>query len=147
MKEEAVKHGAFGAAVSNHWAKGGAGAVELAEIVMDACDEETDFRFLYNLNSSLEKKIQIISQEMYGAKNVLYTPKVVEKLRMYEEKGFGNLPICMAKTAASLTGDPNIKGAPSGFDLKINDVSLSAGAGFIVPIVGEVNRKKLLIFF
>ncbi|XP_966870.2 C-1-tetrahydrofolate synthase, cytoplasmic [Tribolium castaneum] len=139
VKDEALRNGAFGAAVSTHWAEGGAGAADLAELVMDACEEENNFKFLYNLDASLDEKIQIISREMYGAKNVLYTPEVTQKMKMYEEKGYGNLPICMAKTAASLTGDPSIKGAPTGFDLKINDVSLSAGAGFVVPIVGEIS--------
>ncbi|XP_044265434.1 C-1-tetrahydrofolate synthase, cytoplasmic-like [Tribolium madens] len=139
VKEEAIRNGAFGAAVSNHWAQGGAGAIDLAELVMDACEEENNFKFLYNLNASLDEKIQVISREMYGAKNVVYTPEVTQKLKMYQEKGYGNLPICMAKTAASLTGDPSIKGAPTGFDLRINDVSLSAGAGFVVPIVGEIS--------
>ncbi|CAH1364848.1 unnamed protein product [Tenebrio molitor] len=139
VQEEAVRNGAFGAAVSSHWADGGAGAVKLAEAVMSACDRPNQFKFLYDLDKPFDEKIQTISREMYGAKNVVYTSEVASKLKMYEEKGYGNLPICMAKTAGSLTGDPTIKGAPTGFDLKINDVSLSAGAGFVIPIVGEIS--------
>lgn len=147
VQEEAVRNGAFGAAVSSHWADGGAGAVKLAEAVMSACDRPNQFKFLYDLDKPFDEKIQTISREMYGAKNVVYTPEVASKLKMYEEKGYGNLPICMAKTAGSLTGDPTIKGAPTGFDLKINDVSLSAGAGFVIPIVGEVSEKMFLVSF
>jgi methylenetetrahydrofolate dehydrogenase (NADP+)/methenyltetrahydrofolate cyclohydrolase/formyltetrahydrofolate synthetase len=147
VQEEAVRNGAFGAAVSSHWADGGAGAVKLAEAVMSACDRPNQFKFLYDLDKPFDEKIQTISREMYGAKNVVYTPEVASKLKMYEEKGYGNLPICMAKTAGSLTGDPTIKGAPTGFDLKINDVSLSAGAGFVIPIVGEVSKKVFLVSF
>jgi methylenetetrahydrofolate dehydrogenase (NADP+)/methenyltetrahydrofolate cyclohydrolase/formyltetrahydrofolate synthetase len=143
VQEEAVRNGAFGAAVSSHWADGGAGAVKLAEAVMSACDRPNQFKFLYDLDKPFDEKIQTISREMYGAKNVVYTSEVASKLKMYEEKGYGNLPICMAKTAGSLTGDPTIKGAPTGFDLKINDVSLSAGAGFVIPIVGEVSKKNI----
>lgn len=139
VKEGALQNGAFDAVVCTHWAEGGLGAITLADSVMKACDQASKFRFLYDLNSSLEEKILQISKEMYGAGNVELLPAVQEKLKKYTEQGYGKLPICMAKTQNSLTGDPNIKGAPTGFTLKINDVTISVGAGFVIPIVGEVN--------
>lgn len=105
---------------------------------MNACQQPNKFKFLYDLNLSIKEKMSVIAREMYGAGGLEIAPHVEETIKSYEAKGFGNLPICMAKTSMSLTGDPGIKGAPTGFTMKINDVCLSAGAGFIVPICGEV---------
>lgn len=82
---------------------------------------------------------------MYGAGTVDFNAKVREAIRLYTDKGYSKLPICMAKTSASLTGDPNIKGAPTGFRLVVNDIFLSAGAGFIVPVIGEISRMPGLV--
>nr|XP_022911778.1 C-1-tetrahydrofolate synthase, cytoplasmic [Onthophagus taurus] len=140
VKEAAVKNGAFDAVVCNHWAEGGAGAVGLADAVIKACETQNSFKFLYDVNMGIEEKIFAIAKEMYGAGNVEYSEKVMESIKKYTEQGFDKLPICMAKTPLSLTGDPTIKGAPTDFTLKINDISISVGAGFIIPICGEITR-------
>jgi methylenetetrahydrofolate dehydrogenase (NADP+) / methenyltetrahydrofolate cyclohydrolase / formyltetrahydrofolate synthetase len=140
IKKAAIEHGAFACVTSKHWAEGGQGAIDLANALIDACNQPSDFKFLYDLDLSIEEKINKIAKEMYGAGNVDFAQKVRESMRLYAEKGYSKLPICMAKTSASLTGDPNIKGAPNGFRLFVGDMFLSAGAGFIVPMIGEITR-------
>lgn len=140
IKKAALKHGAFACATANHWAEGGNGASEVAAALIEACNQKSNFKFLYELDSPIEEKITKIAKEMYGAGSVDFHAKVRETIRLYAEKGFSKLPICMAKTSNSLTGDPAIKGAPTGFRLVVNDISLSAGAGFIVPVMGEISR-------
>ncbi|XP_044265161.1 C-1-tetrahydrofolate synthase, cytoplasmic isoform X1 [Tribolium madens] len=139
VQKAAKENGAFDAVLSNHWAEGGAGSVKLAEAVVKACQQPSQFKLLYDLNKTLDEKIQTIAREMYGAGKVTYTPEVSERLKLYEERGYGKLPICMAKTSMSFTGDPSIKGAPTGFELKVSDISVSVGAGFVVPIAGEIS--------
>jgi methylenetetrahydrofolate dehydrogenase (NADP+)/methenyltetrahydrofolate cyclohydrolase/formyltetrahydrofolate synthetase len=140
IKSAALENGAFACVTANHWAEGGKGAVDLANALIEACEQKSDFKFLYDVELSIEEKINKIAKEMYGAGNVDFAQKVRETMRLYAEKGYSKLPICMAKTSASLTGDPNIKGAPNGFRIFVNDMFLSAGAGFIVPMVGEISR-------
>jgi formate--tetrahydrofolate ligase len=132
-KQEGVR-----AALSTHWAEGGKGAVDLARAVIDACNEENDFRFLYPLDQPIKAKIACIATEIYGAGQVSYEALANTQIAQYEKAGFGNLPICMAKTHLSLTADPGQKGAPTGFTLPIREVRASVGAGFIYPIVGEM---------
>jgi methylenetetrahydrofolate dehydrogenase (NADP+) / methenyltetrahydrofolate cyclohydrolase / formyltetrahydrofolate synthetase len=140
IKQVALKNGAFACVTANHWAEGGKGALEIASVLIEACNQPSAFKFLYDLDSSIEEKISKIAKEMYGAGTVDFNAKVREAIRLFTDKGYSKLPICMAKTALSLTGDPNIKGAPTGFRLVVNDIYLSAGAGFIVPIIGEITR-------
>ncbi|CAO1428944.1 unnamed protein product [Diamesa hyperborea] len=140
IKSVASKSGAFSVVSSNHWAEGGKGATELADAVIEACKVESKFKFLYEVDSSIEEKINKIAKEMYGAASVEFTTKVRETIRAYTEKGYGKLPICMAKTPLSLSGDPSKKGVPTGFKITINDIFLSAGAGFIVPMCGEISK-------
>jgi len=125
-------------ALAHHWAQGGAGAVDLARAVADAADEPTDFRFLYDLDQPIKAKIERIAQAIYGAGEVVFESKAESQIRQYEKSGFGNLPICMAKTHLSLSADPTLKGAPQGFSLPIREVRASVGAGFIYPLVGEM---------
>ncbi len=125
-------------AVSTHWAEGGAGAVELARAVVAAAEEPSEFRFLYDLDLPIKTKIEIIAREIYGAAGVSYEAAAESQIRQYERAGFGNLPICMAKTHLSLSDNPNRKGAPRGFTLPIREVRASVGAGFIYPLVGEM---------
>ena len=132
-KEEGVR-----CALSNHWAEGGAGATDLARAVIAACEEGNEFRFLYDLDQPIKAKIETIAREIYGAGRVVYEAKADGQIKTYEKNGFGNLPICMAKTHLSLTADPSVKGAPRGFDLPIREVRASVGAGFIYPLVGEM---------
>ncbi|GLV43503.1 pugilist [Carabus blaptoides fortunei] len=140
IKRTALAAGADDAIVCSHWSEGGAGAVELADTVIKACNKPSNFKFLYDLNMSLEDKIMTIAKEMYGAGKVEYAPKVQKIMEQYKKQGFDKLPVCVAKTSNSLTGDPNIKGAPTDFTLTISDMFVSAGAGFVVPMVGEISK-------
>ncbi|KAG6449948.1 hypothetical protein O3G_MSEX006346 [Manduca sexta] len=140
VKEFAIQNGAFRAVLCDHWANGGLGALDLADAVIDACDTPSKFNYLYPLNLSIQDKIKKIATEMYGAGEIEYTDEVLEKIKVFTEKGYDKLPICMAKTSNSLTGDPAIKGAPTGFMLKINGIFVSVGAGFVVPMVGEISK-------
>ena len=125
-------------ALSNHWAEGGAGATDLARAVIEAAEEPTDFHFLYELDQPIKAKIETIAREIYGADGVSFEAQAESQIRQYEANGFGNLPICMAKTHLSLSHDPKLKGAPSGFTLPIREVRASVGAGFIYPLLGEM---------
>jgi len=125
-------------AVCNHFSEGGAGAVELAEAVTDAAEEQTEFEFLYPDGASLREKIEAIATKVYGAKDVEYNPQAAGMLDSYENSGFGNLPICMAKTHLSISSDPSLKGAPTGWTLPVREVRASVGAGFVYPICGEM---------
>ncbi|KAJ8976305.1 hypothetical protein NQ317_010259 [Molorchus minor] len=140
IRTAAKEAGAFDAVSSRHWALGGEGAIDLAKAVVAATEQGSNFKFLYELGLPLKDKIEIISREMYGAGQVTYSEVVEEKLKQYEEQGYGNLPVCMAKTPLSLTADPKIKGAPTGFTLPINSISVSVGAGFVVPLTGEITK-------
>jgi len=123
---------------SDHWAEGGAGSVDLARAVVEAAEEPAHFKFLYELEQPIKAKIEAIAREIYGAGEVVYEAKAASQIRQYEKNGFGNLPICMAKTHLSLTADPGVKGAPSGFTFPIREVRASVGAGFIYPLAGEM---------
>ncbi|KAK9883875.1 hypothetical protein WA026_004815 [Henosepilachna vigintioctopunctata] len=139
VRQAALENGAYDAVICTHWSDGGAGAVHLANVVEKASKEPSKFDFLYNLDLPIERKISKIAFEMYGAGNISYSPIVTQKIELYEKQGFRNLPICMAKTSNSLTGNPNIKGAPTGFTLDVHDITISVGAGFIIPISGEIS--------
>ena len=138
VKKAADRAGAFAAVTSDHWKNGGAGAIELAEAVAAAAEEPSNFQFLYPLDWSIEKKIETIATRIYGAAKVEFSPLAKKQIAMYEKSGFGKLPICMAKTHLSLSHDPALKGAPSGFTLPIREVRASVGAGFIYPLCGEM---------
>jgi len=137
-RELALKAGAKAAEVSNVWAKGGNGGLKLAEKVVEACEEKHDFHFLYPLELPIKKKIEIIATKIYGAEKVSFSPIAEQKIKTYTRWGFENLPVCMAKTHLSLSHDPNLKGVPKGFTLPVEDVRLSAGAGFIYPLCGKM---------
>jgi formate--tetrahydrofolate ligase len=138
IKRIAVEAGALGAAVSRHHADGGKGAIELAEMVVAACNEPNEFKFLYDLDQPIKAKIETIAREIYGASDVSYEALANRQIKRYEKSGFGNLPICMAKTHLSLSHDASLKGAPTGFTLPITEVRASVGAGFIYPLVGTM---------
>ncbi len=126
-------------AVSEHWLKGGEGALELADAVIDACEEGSNFRFLYPDEMPLRQRIETIAKEVYGADGVTYTPTAEEKAkRMEADPEFGKLATCMVKTHLSLTHDPTIKGAPKGWNLPIRDILTYMGAGFVVPVAGDI---------
>jgi len=138
VKKIAEAAGAYAAVPSNHWTEGGAGSVELAEAVVDACEQPSDFKFLYPLDLSIKEKIEAIATKVYGADGVDYTPVASQQIASYEKAGFGNLPINMAKTHLSISHDPTLKGVPKGFVLPIREVRASVGSGFIYPLCGEM---------
>ena len=131
--------GAFDAVLCRHWAEGGAGAVDLAKAVERATESPSNFRFLYNLDLSIEDKIRTIAQKIYGAADIELLPEAVTKIERYKRQGFGHLPICMAKTHLSFSADPTKKGAPTGFTIPVRDVRASVGAGFLYPLVGTMS--------
>jgi methylenetetrahydrofolate dehydrogenase (NADP+)/methenyltetrahydrofolate cyclohydrolase/formyltetrahydrofolate synthetase/formate--tetrahydrofolate ligase len=138
IKKLALQAGAEQAVMANHWAEGGAGAAELAEAVVAACEKPSNFQFLYPLDWSIKQKIEKIAVDMYGADGVSYEPVAEQQIKTFEAAGFGNLPICMAKTHLSLSHDPTLKGRPKGFTVPIREVRASAGAGFIYPLLGTM---------
>ncbi|GLZ06732.1 formate--tetrahydrofolate ligase [Actinomadura sp. NBRC 104412] len=126
------------AAVCTHFTDGGRGAAELAEAVADAAEEPSDFRMLYPDEASLREKIETIATKVYGAAAVDYSPTASRQLDTYERAGFGGLPVCVAKTHLSISSDPSLKGAPTGWTLPVREVRASVGAGFVYPICGEM---------
>jgi formate--tetrahydrofolate ligase len=126
------------AAVCTHFADGGRGAIELAEAVVEAADEPSEFTLLYPSEASLRDKIETIATRVYGADGVDYAPTAARQLDSYERNGFGALPICIAKTHLSISSDPSLRGAPSGWRLPVREVRASVGAGFVYPICGDM---------
>jgi formyltetrahydrofolate synthetase len=138
VRRIAEENGAL-AALSAHWLKGGEGAIELAEAVVQACEEKGNFRFLYELDTPLRKRIELIAREVYGADGVTYSDEALEKAKMFEaDPAASELGTCMVKTHLSLSHDPDVKGRPKGWDLPIQDIMSFKGAGFIVPVAGAI---------
>ncbi|MEE6493967.1 hypothetical protein FKM82_016979 [Ascaphus truei] len=131
--------GAFDAVKCSHWAEGGKGAVALARAVQNASKAPSEFKFLYDVQLPIADKIRIIAQKIYGADDIELLPEAQKKVELYTKQGFGNLPICMAKTHLSLSHNPELKGVPTGFILPIRDVRASVGAGFLYPLVGTMS--------
>ena len=139
VREAALKMGAMDAVVSTHWSDGGKGAKALAEAVVKAAKQPSNFEFLYDLETtSIKDKIETIAKEIYRADGVDYTPEADEQIARYTRLGFDNLPICMAKTHLSFTTDATQKGAPTGFRVTVREIRASAGAGFLYPILGDM---------
>jgi formate--tetrahydrofolate ligase len=138
VKEISEQAGAY-AARSEHWLKGGEGAIELAEAVKTAANEPNDFRFLYELDMPLEQIIQTIAKEVYGADGVEFLPEAQEKLQqLSQDPDIATMGTCMVKTHLSLSHDPTIKGRPTGFTLPVRDILVYKGAGFVVPVAGDI---------
>lgn len=138
VKRLSEQAGAMAAVKATHWADGGAGAVDLADAVMDAAKQTSNFQFLYPLDWSIKQKIEAIATKIYGADGVDYAAEAEAKIELYTRNGFDKLPICMAKTHLSFTADANIKGAPRGFRILVRDIRASVGAGFLYPLVGTI---------
>jgi formate--tetrahydrofolate ligase len=127
------------AVLNTHWANGGKGITETAEKVVEICESgKAAFKPLYPDEMPLLEKIETVAREIYRADSVVADKKVRDQLKAWEDAGYGNLPVCMAKTQYSFTTDPSLRGAPTGFDLPVREVRLSAGAGFVVVICGEI---------
>ena len=127
-------------ALSQVWAKGGEGGIELAEEVLRLCEQPNDFQFCYEDDLTLAQKIEAVSTKIYGADGVIFTPKAKKELERLESLGFGNMPVCMAKTQYSLTDDLTKLGRPTGFNITVRQVTVSAGAGFVVALTGEIMK-------
>ena len=125
-------------ALSEVWAKGGDGGIELAKEVVRLCDEPNDFSFAYDLDATIEEKITAIVQKIYGGKDVIFTPNAAKQIAQLTALGYDRMPICMAKTQYSLTDDPTKLGAPTGFTVTVRNVKVSAGAGFLVALTGDI---------
>jgi formate--tetrahydrofolate ligase len=139
IREVALAAGARDAVVASHFVDGGAGATDLAEAVWAATEDPSrSFRLLYPDDAPLGEKILTIVKEVYGGDGIELTPAAQKSLKLYESMGFGTLPVCMAKTQYSISHDAALKGAPAGFTVPIREIRLSAGAGFITPLCGEM---------
>ena len=126
-------------AISEVWEKGGEGGIALANKVLDTLEKkESRFKVLYEDSLSLKEKIETVAKEIYGAGSVSYAPAAEKQLQKLEDLGFGNMPVCMAKTQYSLSDNPTLLGRPSGFEMNVREVYVSAGAGFVVVLTGAV---------
>ena len=138
IRKVAEENGAL-CALSEHWLKGGEGAIELAEAVLQVCEEENSFKFLYELEAPLSERVELITKNVYGGDGVTYTNEASAKLKMFEDDPKSSeLGTCMVKTHLSLSHDPNLKGSPSGWELPISDILVYRGAGFLVPVAGAI---------
>jgi formate--tetrahydrofolate ligase len=137
IRDIAAEQGAR-SALCTHFADGGRGAIELAEAVAEAADEPSNYAPLYPDSASLREKIEIVATKVYGADGVEYSAEATKQLDTYERAGFGNLPVCIAKTHLSISSNPALKGAPTGWTLPVREVRASVGAGFIYPICGDM---------
>lgn len=131
LREEAIAAGAEDAVLSNHWAEGGLGAIALAHSVIGTSEKPKELTLTYSLDGSVQDRIEQIAKKMYGAEKVEFSELAQMKVDMYTKQGYANLPICVAKTQYSLSHDPELKGAPTGFTIPIRDVRMAAGAGYL----------------
>lgn len=138
VRQRALEAGARSAAAITVWAEGGAGGLELAEAVVEACEEPVSFRFLYPDNLGIKEKIEIMARKVYNAAAVRYEPAAERAIERYEKLGWSRLPICMAKTHLSISHDPALKNVPRDYVFPIRDVRVAAGAGFLYPLAGAV---------
>ncbi|KAJ4185467.1 tetrahydrofolate synthase [Fusarium falciforme] len=138
IREEAIAAGAEDAILSNHWAEGGKGAVDLANGVIAAAEKPKELKLTYDLEGTVQDRITAIGQKMYGAEKVEFSELAQKKVDTYTRQGYGNLPICVAKTQYSLSHDPDLKGAPTGFTVPIRDVRMAAGAGYLYALAADI---------
>lgn len=138
IKEIALKAGASFSVENRCWEKGGEGAVELAKAVVSACEIPDKFHFLYDLDISIEEKIEKIARDIYGASGVYFYPLAKNRIKLYKKFGYDKLPVNIAKTHLSLSHDPDLKGVPKDFEIPVEDVRASVGAGFLYPLAGKI---------
>ncbi|MHC4481516.1 MAG: formate--tetrahydrofolate ligase [Planctomycetota bacterium] len=138
IREKALAAGAETVVISDVWASGGEGGVEVAEALVAACEKPSNFRLLYQDGASIREKIETIATQVYGADGVEYSSTARRKIRQFTRLGYAKLPICMAKTHLSLSHDPALKGRPTGFTLPVRDIRPSLGAGFLYPLCGDM---------
>ncbi|MBZ0149929.1 MAG: formate--tetrahydrofolate ligase [Planctomycetes bacterium] len=138
VRDAALQAGAAAAHVSTLFADGGKGGEDLAHALVAACEQPSSFRLLYADDASLKEKIETLATRIYGADGVDYEPEAEKQLALFEERGYGRFPICMAKTQYSLSHDANLKGRPTGYRFKVRDARVAVGAGFVYPLAGEI---------
>ena len=138
LVEDKCKELGVNVALSEVWAKGGEGGIELAKEVIRLCDQPNDFTFAYDLDMSIKEKIEAIVTKVYGGKDVNFTANAEKQIKTLTDLGFDKMPICMAKTQYSLTDDATKLGAPTGFTVTVRNIKVSAGAGFLVALTGEI---------
>ncbi|MGF3067102.1 formate--tetrahydrofolate ligase [Facklamia sp. P12945] len=139
LREECEKEGVK-VVLSTHFSDGGEGATELAKAVVEASEKESNFKFAYDVEASIEEKLETLVTRIYGGAKVEFTSVAKKKIKQFTEQGHGKLPICMAKTQYSFSDDPKLLGAPEGFTVTIRDLTVSAGAGFLVAMTGDIMK-------
>ena len=140
VKRLALDAGAFAAEINEGFVRGGAGAAAMAEAVVDACEQPNEFGFLYDDDDSIKAKINAVAKRVYKAKDVFLYPAAEQRIQQMEADGLGKLPICMAKTHLSLSADPALLGAPEDFTLQVRDARAYTGAGWVVPLCGDIQQ-------
>src|SRR5262249_45150569 len=138
VRRLALDYGAYTAELNEAYEKGGKGAAQLAEAVADAVEQPNDFHYLYDLDAPIAEKIETIAKRVYKADGAEFAPLALEKLDRYTKDGLGTVPICMAKSHLSLSHDPNLLNAPTGFTLPVRDLRAYTGAGWIVALCGDM---------
>ncbi|MDC1068146.1 formate--tetrahydrofolate ligase [Candidatus Kapabacteria bacterium] len=147
LKNYSIEMGALDACETDHFSNGGEGAQELAKAVIDACEKPSNFKKLYDSDISISEKIELVAKSIYRASKVSFSDKAISSIEKFTKLGFSDLPICIAKTPASFSHDPKLLGVPEGFDFPITDIRLSAGAGFIYALAGNINTMPGMITF
>ena len=140
VRQLALDAGAHGAEVNDGFARGGEGAAALAEAVADAAEQPNEFSFTYDDDDPIHVKIEKVAKKVYGAKEVVFYLDAQRKMRQYHEDGLDKLPICMAKTHLSLSADPALLNAPEDFELPVRDIRAYTGAGWLVPLCGDIQQ-------
>jgi formate--tetrahydrofolate ligase len=140
VRKLSIEAGAFAAEVNEGFTRGGLGAADLASAVVDACEQPSDFRFLYEDDWTIQDKIETIATKVYGAKDVYFYPEAEQKIGQFTKDGLGHFPVCMAKTHLSLSADPTLLNAPDGFTLPVRDIRAYTGAGWLVPLCGDITQ-------
>ena len=138
VKKLAMEAGAFAAEVNEGFTKGGAGAADLAEAVVEACEQPNTFHQLYQDDEPIQDKIEAVATKVYGAEGVYFYPEAEAKLHQFTKEGLGDLPVCMAKTHLSFSADPTLLNAPEHFTLPVRDIRAYTGAGWLVPLCGDI---------
>jgi formyltetrahydrofolate synthetase len=138
LRRLALEHGAHAAELNEAFERGGEGAAALAEAVVDAAEQPSSFDFVYPLDAPIDAKVEAICTRLYGADGVVFLPAAQEKIRVFTEKGLDNLPVCMAKTHLSLSHDPTLLNAPTGFTVTVRDIRAYTGSGWLVPLLGDM---------
>jgi formate--tetrahydrofolate ligase len=138
LVEKKCKEAGVTAAISEVWAKGGEGGVQLAQEIVRLCEQPNNFEYSYDINLSINEKIEAIAKRIYRADNVVFLKDAQKKIKQYEKLGLDKIPVCMAKTQYSFSDDASLLGAPRGWSLTVRDIKISAGAGFIVVYTGEI---------